>query len=88
VFLLAMLVMFVACVLRLGLIELQMIDFAINIASWNVRGLNDPDRRTTVLETISDTSCHIVFLQETKLANVDPFIAASIGGLRFQGFAY
>jgi exonuclease III len=64
-----------------------MSDYAINIVCWNVRGLNDPDRRSTVLETISNTSCHIVCLQETKLALVDSFIAASIGGQRFQGFA-
>jgi hypothetical protein len=64
-----------------------MSDYAINIVNWNVRGLNDPDRRTTMLETISDTSCHIVCLLETKLAVVDSFIADSIGGQCFQGFA-
>jgi exonuclease III len=64
-----------------------MCDFAINILCWNERGLNDPNRRTTVSETIADTSCHIVCLQETKLELVDQLIAASIGGTRFKGFA-
>ena len=60
---------------------------AINVASWNVHGQNDPDRRAMVFETISDSTCHIVCLQETKLELVDSFIAASIGGMCFQGFA-
>ena len=40
-----------------------------------------------VLETLSDNSCHIVCLQETKLQLVDPFLAASIAGHRLRGFA-
>jgi exonuclease III len=58
-------------------------DDDIRIAIWNVRGLNDHDRCETINETISDTSCHIVCLQETKLDHIDSFIAASIGGHRF-----
>jgi hypothetical protein len=64
-----------------------MSDYEINIVCCNVRGPNDPDCRATMLETISNASCHIVCLQESKLEIVDPFIGASIGGQRFQGFA-
>ena len=60
----------------------------INTLSWNVRGLNCPDRRATVKATISDTTCHLVCLQETKLSTVDRYIAASLGGNKLQSFAH
>ena len=56
------------------------------ILNWNVRGLNCPDRRSTVHETIASTSCNIVCLQETKLAAVDPFIATFLGSHRLKSF--
>ena len=59
----------------------------INTLSWNVRGLNCPDRRATVKATIEGTSCHLACLQETKLSSIDMFIAASTGGNRLRGFA-
>lgn len=59
----------------------------INTLSWNVRGLNCPDRRATVSATIAGSSCHLVCLQETKLSSIDSFIAASLGGNRLRNFA-
>ena len=59
----------------------------INTISWNVRGLNCPDRRATVKATLTDSSCQLVCLQETKLSVVDKFIVASLGGNRLGGFA-
>jgi exonuclease III len=59
----------------------------INFLSWNVRGLNDPDRQATVHEIIASSSCHLVCLQETKLCNVDQFTAAFLGGYRLKSFA-
>lgn len=58
-----------------------------NILCWNVRGLNCPNRRATVHETISSSQCHIACLQESKLANVDQFTASFLGGYRLQNFA-
>lgn len=58
-----------------------------SLLSWNVRGLNCPDRRATVHETIASTSCHLVCLQETKLDDVDQFVAAFLGGHRLRSFA-
>ena len=59
----------------------------VNFISWNVRGLNYPDRRATVHETIAATSCHLACLQETKLAAMDQFTAAFLGGARLKSFA-
>ena len=59
----------------------------VNFLCWNVRGLNDPDRRATVHETIASTSCHIVCLQETKMENIDQYIASYLGGNRLRSFA-
>ena len=59
----------------------------LTILNWNVRGLNCPDRRTTVHETIASTPCHIVCLQESKMESVDDYTAAHIGGHRLKSFA-
>ncbi|XP_073360430.1 uncharacterized protein [Aegilops tauschii subsp. strangulata] len=64
-----------------------MTEQAINTLSWNVRGLNCPNRRATVSATIASSSCHIVCLQETKLTIVDQFTAAFLGGNRLRSFA-
>lgn len=58
-----------------------------SILNWNVRGLNCPSRRAAVQETIAATPCNLVCLQETKLAAVDPFLAAFLGGQRLKSFA-
>ena len=64
-----------------------MFEQPINFLSWNIRGLNCPDRRSTVNATIASSSCHVVCLQETKLGNIDRFTAASLGGQRLRSFA-
>lgn len=65
----------------------QMTEHNLTILNWNVRGLNCPNRRSTVHETIAATPCHIVCLQESKMENVDSFTAAHIGGQRLKSFA-
>jgi exonuclease III len=55
---------------------------------WNVRSLNDDDRKTTVSWTIASSSCHIACLQESKLQNIYAATAAIIGGFRLKGFAH
>jgi hypothetical protein len=54
-----------------------MLEHTVNFLGWNVRGLNDQDRKDTVHETVAASSCHIVCLQETKLASITPFCQAS-----------
>ena len=63
-----------------------MIEQQINVLSWNVRGLNCPDRRAAVHETVAASSCQMVCLQETKLENVDMFTASFLGGHRLRNF--
>ena len=58
-----------------------------NILDWNVRGLNDQDRRDTVHETVASSTCHIVCLQETKLQSLSQFDASYIGGNWLKSFA-
>lgn len=41
------------------------------ILSWNVRGLGDPSKCSSVLSTIMQTSPAIVLLQEMKLQDID-----------------
>jgi exonuclease III len=65
-----------------------MLEHLLNILGWNVRGLNDQDRKDTVHETIANSSCHIACLQETKLQYISAFDAAYIGGYRLKSFAY
>jgi exonuclease III len=64
-----------------------MLSTIFNILCWNVRGLNDPDRCSTVNEIVATSTCHIVCLQETKLESVSPADAYFIGGNRLKSFA-
>jgi exonuclease III len=63
-----------------------MLEQLLNILGWNVRGLNDQDRRDTVHKTIASSSCQIVCLQETKLDSISSFDAAYIGGNQLKSF--
>ena len=64
-----------------------MLENNLSILCWNVRGLNCPNRRATVHETIAASSCHLVCIQDSKLQNVDPFVATYLGGQRLKNFA-
>jgi exonuclease III len=57
------------------------------LLSWNVYGLNDPDRCSTVSESILASSCSIACLQESKLQNIDAASDAFVGGFRLRAFA-
>jgi exonuclease III len=59
-----------------------------NILVWNVRGLNNPSRRTTVRAAVVDAMPSVVCVSESKLQTVTPFIIAESFGTRFDGFAY
>ena len=64
----------------------NMPDQTLSILNWNVRGLNCPNRRSTIRETITATPCHLVCLQEKKLEQVDLSMASSLGGPRLKSF--
>ena len=54
----------------------------IKILSWNVRGLNDPDKRKVLKGLLKRWNCSVVCLQETKLKEVDRTIIRSLWGDR------
>lgn len=60
---------------------------SLSILNWNVRGLNCPNRRATIHETIAATPCNLVCLQEMKLATIDQFTTSFLGGQRLKSFA-
>lgn len=39
--------------------------------SWNVRGLNDSQKRLVVKSLLHEWKCDVVCLQETKIAGMD-----------------
>jgi len=59
-----------------------------DILSWNVRGLNMAARCLAVHETIAANTCHIAYLQETKLQHIDDGLARFLGAYKLNCFAY
>ena len=57
----------------------------LNIASWNVRGLNAAARRDMMHEILAATTVHIACLQETKMSLNDHATATYIGGYPASG---
>jgi exonuclease III len=53
--------------------------------NWNVRGLNSTARQQVLRDLIADHRCTVVYVQETKLANVDDRIIAQALGPQFVG---
>ena len=72
---------------RVNIVQ-QMTTTNLEILCWNVRGLNRRARRDTVRETITTTSCHLACLQETKLHDIDQFMASHLGGHRLNKYAF
>ena len=51
--------------------------------SWNVRGLNNPQKREVVKHLLREWQCDIVYLQETKLDFLDLQVVRSLWGNQF-----
>ena len=49
----------------------------LKMVSWNVRGLNDPQKRLIVRNLLWEWNCDVVCLQETKLAGMDRQLVCS-----------
>ena len=50
--------------------------------SWNVRGLNNPQKREVVKHLLCEWRCDIVCLQETKVACIDFQMVRSLWGIQ------
>jgi exonuclease III len=59
----------------------------VKIESWNTQGLGCLKKRPIVRDAISNASPSIMCIQETKLASVDSFCAASFLPSRLSAFA-
>ncbi|XP_073360539.1 uncharacterized protein [Aegilops tauschii subsp. strangulata] len=53
------------------------------ILDWNVRGLNNPAKRTAVASFVADKGFNIICLQETKLAVISRHLVVETLGVRF-----
>jgi exonuclease III len=60
----------------------------LNIVVWNVRGLNDPARRTAVRVAVGEAAASVVCVSESKLHTVTQFDVVECFGPRYDGFAY
>ncbi|KAG6697656.1 hypothetical protein I3842_09G212200 [Carya illinoinensis] len=56
------------------------------ILSWNVRGLNDPNKRLKVKNLLRDWKADIICLQETKLKFIDRHIIRSLWNCPYAGW--
>ena len=55
----------------------------IKILSWNVRGVNDPDKRRVIKSFLISNRVDLVCLKETKVQQMNNFMARSLGVGRF-----
>ena len=55
----------------------------IKIISWNVRGVNDPEKRRVIKSFLRYNRADLVCLQETKVQQMNNVMARSIGVGRF-----
>ena len=52
----------------------------LSVMSWNVRGLGDSEKCDVVRDAIASATPSVCCLQETKLHDVDQFMASYLGG--------
>ena len=55
----------------------------LRLLSWNVRGLNNPQRREVCKNLLKDWKCDIVCFQETKVSAIDCAFFRSLWGSPF-----
>jgi exonuclease III len=58
------------------------------VLDWNVRGLNDKDKRLAVYNKIEESNCVIICLQETKFEIFDHTFIKSFFPKIFDRFAF
>jgi exonuclease III len=56
------------------------------LLNWNVRGLNDKDKRLLVYNKIKESQCAVICLQETKCQDFDHSFIRNFCPKRFDRF--
>ena len=51
--------------------RLDLVFFCMKIVTWNVRGLDRPEKKKAVRRLFSQRKCDMIFIQESKLEAVD-----------------
>jgi exonuclease III len=59
-----------------------------NVLCWNVRGLNDKDKRLLVFNKIDESNCAIICLQETKCESFEHSFIRTFCPKRFDRFVF
>ena len=60
---------------------------SLRLLSWNVRGLNNPQKREVCKNLLKEWRCDVVCLQETKLASSNFVFVRSLWGSPFVDWA-
>lgn len=60
----------------------------IKILFWNIRGINSQFKWDALRDKISESSCHIICIQETKRECFDPFYIKKFCPRSFDKFAF
>ena len=56
---------------------------SLRLLSWNVRGLNNPQKREVCKNLLKEWKCDIVCFQETKLSSLNSLVVRSLWGSPF-----
>lgn len=56
-----------------------MMNRKLHLLSWNVRGLNDPDKRVIVKDVVRQWEVSIICLEETKVEIMSDIFVKSVG---------
>ena len=59
----------------------------VRLLSWNVRGLNDHEKRVLLKNAFREWNCDLICLQETKLEKVELSDKRNIWGIQHVGFS-
>jgi exonuclease III len=60
----------------------------LKIITWNVRGLNDPEKRLQIKNLIKSWRADVICLQETKLEVMSRSVVKSLWGCHYVDWAY
>ena len=63
-------------------------DLSPSILCWNVRGLNNPEKRDAVRAFVATLRVNVACLQETKMDVIDRYTVLQCLGPSFNGFAF